>query len=253
MKKYTQEELNTIIENHQHWLRKDCDGWENMKADLSNTDLSEINLECIDQKYANLSGSNLMGTGLQESDLRYTNLKHANLYQADLYQADLKYANLSESDLSYSYLDESDLRCANLEGANLEGAYLNNAILRGARIRYTENIPFVPSVCPETGSFIGYKKANDLIVKLEILSDARRCSATGRKCRCDKARVLSIQNLNKDLNCNVKAVASDYDRNFIYQIGKIVEEPKFDENRWNECGKGIHFFINRQEAVEYFL
>lgn len=213
MKKYTQEELNTIIENHQHWLRKDCDGWENMKADLSNTDLSVINLECID----------------------------------------LKYANLSESDLSCSHLDESDLRCANLEGANLEGAYLNNAILRGARIRYAKNIPFVPSVCSETGSFIGYKKANGLIVKLEILSDARRCSATGRKCRCDKARVLSIQNLNKDLNCNVKAVASNYDRNFIYQIGEIVEEPEFDENRWNECGKGIHFFVNRQEAVEYFL
>lgn len=25
----------------------------------------------------------------------------------------------------------------------------------------------------------------------------------------------------------------------------------FDENRWNECAAGIHFFITREEAVRY--
>ena len=25
----------------------------------------------------------------------------------------------------------------------------------------------------------------------------------------------------------------------------------FDTNRWNECAPGIHFFITRQEAVNY--
>lgn len=25
----------------------------------------------------------------------------------------------------------------------------------------------------------------------------------------------------------------------------------FDEDRWNECSHGIHFFINKQEAIDY--
>lgn len=98
MKKITQEELNKVIENHQHWLKEDCDGWENMRADLS-----------------------------------YDDLSHA------------------------------------------------------------KNIPFIPMVCQDTGSFIGWKKASGKIVKLQIPEDARRSSSTGRKCRCDKAFVVGIE------------------------------------------------------------
>ena len=32
---------------------------------------------------------------------------------------------------------------------------------------------------------------------------------------------------------------------------KIVEVEGYDENRWNECSAGIHFFITRDEAVMY--
>ncbi len=28
----TQEELNNILKNHKHWLNKDCEDWENMRA-----------------------------------------------------------------------------------------------------------------------------------------------------------------------------------------------------------------------------
>ena len=126
-----------------------------------------------------------------------------------------------------------------------ERAYLRRAYLSGA-----ENIPFVPYSCPDTGSFIGYKKANGYIVELEILSDARRCSATGRKCRCDKAKVLSIQNMDGSI-ADITEVASNYDSSFMYRVEEIVEELNFNEDRWNECSEGIHFFINRQEAVEY--
>ena len=216
MKRYTTEELKTIIENHQHWLKEDCNNWEHMRAnlsyaDLSNTDLSDTDLRCADLHYANLS----------YADLRGADLRGANLHCANLSYADLHYANLCNADLFF--------------------ADLNNA----------KNIPFLPYVCPDTGSFIGYKKAGVYIVELKILSDARRCSATGRKCRCDRAEVLSIQHFDKNIPCDKKAVASEFNCNFIYRVGKIVEEPNFDENRWNECSKGIHFFINRQEAVEY--
>ena len=43
------------------------------------------------------------------------------------------------------------------------------------------------------GSFIGWKKAKNYIIKLEVLADAKRSSATGRKCRCDKAKVVAIE------------------------------------------------------------
>jgi hypothetical protein len=33
------------------------------------------------------------------------------------------------------------------------------------------------------------------------------------------------------------------------QIGRV--EDAFDENRWNECSHGIHFFITRKEAEDY--
>ena len=105
--------------------------------------------------------------------------------------------------------------------------------------------------CPDTGTFVAWKKANGHIVKLEIPADAQRSSATGRKCRCDKAKVIEIQELDGSPS-ELTEVASGYDRNFVYRVGEIEEEPKYDEDRWNECAPGIHFFINRQEAVDYY-
>ena len=159
----------------------------------------------------------------------------ANLYGADLFGANLYEANLSGADLSG----------ANLYGANLSGANLSGANLSGA-----ENVPFIPYACPDFGMFIGFKKAHGYIVVLEIPEDARRLSATGRKCRCDKAKVLKIQNLDGS-DSGLTEVKSDYCDDFLYKVGEVVSVPDFNENRWNECSQGIHFFINRQEAVNY--
>lgn len=125
-------------------------------------------------------------------------------------------------------------------------------------------MPFIPLTCPDTGAFIGFKKAGmrtlvngsvdivPVIVELEILADARRSSATGRKCRCDKAKVLSITTLDGvEVDANAGTVRSNYDTRFEYKVGEIVTEPNFCEDRWEKCAPGIHFFINRQEAVEY--
>ena len=43
----------------------------------------------------------------------------------------------------------------------------------------------------------------------------------------------------------------DHDKDFIYKVGEIVEVKDFDENRWEECSTGIHFFLTRDEAVRY--
>ena len=108
---------------------------------------------------------------------------------------------------------------------------------------------FYPLQCPETGAYIGYKKARGLIVELEITADALRSSATSRKCRASKARVLSITDV--DGNPAGEQVESDYSRDFVYIVGETVEVRNFDVNRWNECAPGIHHFITREEAVKY--
>ena len=235
-------ELKNILKLHKKWLNDEEGG---LKADLCGA-----NLRGVDLRRANLRGVNLNGADLRGADLREATLRGAILYRADLREADLREADLSGADLSGANLYEANLRRANLYRADLREATLRGADLRGANLRKAKNIPFIPYTCPDTGSFIGYKKANGYIVVLEILSDARRCSATDRKCRCDKAKVLEIQNLDGS-KANVNTVASGYDSSFIYTVGEIVEEPNFDEDRWNECSAGIHFFTNRQEAVVY--
>ena len=170
--------------------------------------------------------------------------------RAYLSGADLNGAYLGGADLGRAYLSGADLRGADLGRADLSGANLRGADLRGANLRGAKNVPFIPYACPDFGMFIGFKKAYGYIVVLEIPEDAKRLSATSRKCRCDKAKVLEIQNID-GTKANVTKVKSGYDSGFVYEVGKTVSVDNFCEDRWKECSPGIHFFINRQEAVNY--
>ena len=176
----------------------------------------------------------------------------ANLSNADLFGANLRGANLSNANLRNANLRDADLRGANLSNANLRNANLSNANLSGAsmdQMIWDIHTVFYPLQCPDSGSYIGYKKASGLVVELEIPADARRSSATSRKCRASKAKVLSITDING--NPAGGQVKSNYDPNFVYAIGETVEVTDFDDNRWNECSTGIHHFITRAEAVIY--
>jgi uncharacterized protein YjbI with pentapeptide repeats len=175
------------------------------------------------------------------------NLRGANLYEANLYEANLRGANLYEADLRGADLRGADLYGANLRGANLYEADLRGADLRGADLRGAKGTYMA---CPTDGSFIGWKKASEYIVKLQIPEDARRSSAGGEKCRCDKAYVVEIQNAD-GTKADIDTIHSSHDANFVYTVGATVEVSDFDGDRWNECAPGIHFFIDRRAAVEY--
>ena len=142
----------------------------------------------------------------------------------------------------FEYTKEGNTITETVLDAIRRDADLRDADLRGAKGCYLS--------CPTEGSFIGWKKASGHIVKLRIPEDARRSSATGHKCRCDKAYVMEIQNMD-GTRATVDAVCSDHDQNFVYTVGATVEVPDFDDNRWSECAPGIHFFIDRRAAVEY--
>ena len=267
MKKYTELELKDILEKHSLWLagdpngeRADLSGADLREADfgganLSRSDLSGASLRRANLSGANLSGANLRGCNLRGADLRLADLRGADLNNAklhgvDFYGAHLYLANLSGANLIGSNFREANLREANLYLANLNGANLNGANLSEANL-YGSKGANCPMNCPEKGSFVGFKKVSDnLIVELEITEDALRSSATGRKCRCSKAKVLSITNID-GTNSNTSYAVSLRDPAFVYTVGKTVEVPDFDINRWNECAPGIHFFISRQEAVDF--
>ena len=182
-----------------------------------------------------------------EADLRGADLTDLDLSWYNFYGIDLRGANLYGADLR-----EADLYGANLYGADLREADLREANLNWADLRMAKHVN-CPMACPEKGSFIGFKKVcGDLIVELEITADALRSSATGRKCRCSKAKVLSITNID-GTESDIDSARSLWDPDFVYTVGETIEAPNFDTNRWNECAPGIHFFISRQEAVDFII
>ena len=151
----TQEELDKIVEQHQHWIKEDCEGWEDMKADLSG---------------AYLEGANLEGAYLEGA-----NLEGANLYGANLYGANLKGANL----------EGANLEGANLKGANLEGANLYGANLKGENFRFGK-------VLDEP--LTGYKKTKEgVVITAEIPIGAIVFSINGSKCRTNRAKITDME------------------------------------------------------------
>ena len=157
-------------------------------------------------------------------------------------QIKIEIKNRWTGNILFEYLSENNTIKKTVSEAIKSGAYLRGADLRGAKGAYM--------ACPTDGSFIGWKKASGYIVKLQIPEDARRSSAGGEKCRCDKAYVAEIQNTD-GTKAYIEAIHSNYDNNFVYTVGATVEVPDFDDDRWNECAPGIHFFIDRRAAVEY--
>ena len=216
-------DLKKILDEHLLWLN----GEGGSRADLCDVDL----------RNADLLGANLRDADLRNADLCRANLRNANLRGANLSNANLRGANLRDADLLGANLSDADLCRADLFGASID------------QMMWDIYTVFYPLQCPESGSYIGYKKASGLVVELEIPADARRSSATSRKCRASKAKVLSITDING--NPAGGQVKSNYDPNFVYAIGETVEVTDFDDNRWNECSTGIHHFITRAEAVIY--
>ena len=214
------EDIKKIIEKHAEWIKGNEEG---VMADLSHLCLEDADLRYVDLRWAYLSSANL---------------RSANLYGANLSSANLSSANLSSANLSSANLSSAYLSSANLSSANLDN------------VKYNGRTTMYALACPEKGAFIGYKKARNYIIELQITEDAKRSSATSRKCRCSKAKVLSITNLDGS-KTELKQISSSYEDSFVYKLGETVEEPDFCEDRWNECAPGIHFFITRDEAVRY--
>lgn len=144
------------------------------------------------------------------------------------------FANLSKADLSYADLIYADLSNANLCNANLNNADLaeEEQIRKGKIIK---------------DKIVVYKKCQEKIVELELQGGSIVFSINNYKCRTNKAKVISIDG-KKTSGLKIE---SDYDENFVYEVGKIVEVKDFNLMYNVECAEGIHFFFKKEDAKNY--
>ena len=111
--------------------------------------------------------------------------------------------------------------------------------------------------CPRYDKIIGYKIINSydysgvLLATLEIPAGVKRSSAIGNKCRCEYAKVLSIIDENGNKYDIGKSAITRIGNQLTYKVGEYVYADSFDENRFNECAPGIHFFMTPEEAWDY--
>jgi len=127
--------------------------------------------------------------------------------------------------------------------------------------------------CPQEGAFIGWKAAmvfgraskescEFCLVQLKIPADSHRLrSFESKKCRCEFAEVADIQLFDGTSLPDDTVAYSMYDiTNFAalflryrtnYRKGKTVFADGWDADRGIECGHGIHFFMNREDAISY--
>lgn len=119
---------------------------------------------------------------------------------------------------------------------------------------YTPKYKHYPSDC----DFVGWKVIKDAqtqplyLVKLLIPKDAKVSSWIGDKVRADRAYVLNIYNQDgKEVQEVTAKCAINDDIITTYTVGKYVYPDSFDDDHRNVCSNGIHFFLDKQEAIDY--
>ena len=164
---------------------------------------------------------------------------------------------IDKSELSYCRFYSGAILASKISKTSLGKCEFQYTILQPEVVENVETFQTKFLFCPgyqstvPDGKITVYKKLlNNIIVKLTIPETARRVGRAGEKCRADKAIVEDFYDLfgNKiSMTCGY----SYWDESFKYEKGKVIVPSGFDENRWNKCGEGIHFFLTFDEARNY--
>ena len=159
--------------------------------------------------------------------------------------------------------------CCSIMGVSILRAYVYNCEFKYISISecsdvaittYNSNIrDMIPQLCPEEGSFIGYKDVEiavehgygSAIAVLEIPADADRLTGINKKCRCSKAKVVIIETLDGEILSDTIGTSPTSNTKIKYIPGEMVYADSFDDNILVECSHGIHFFMSKKEAIDY--
>lgn len=230
---------------------------------ISQCKFEDVRIYDSDFVDASLEGTSFVSSGV--ADCKFMN--------SDFYSTDMDHVKFTGCDFRNCRFDEARFWKVRFRHCIFDDAFFNDCSFIDCNfegcstafntVHNCSGFPYVPMACPEEGEFIGYKKvclnmvepnAARLcrgIVKLRIPADAKRSSAGGRKCRCSHAYVEGIYTLSGEPLKVVGYSAYRTSGQIVYETGKMVYADKWDDDRWNTCSNGIHFFLNRMEAVNY--
>ena len=212
-----------------------------------------LDLTYISMKTKKLEGMDFGRVDFSNSDFKNINFKSCKFDNAKLQHTKFSDCDFSGSSFVNADLFSADLRACNLSDTNCDGTNFFAALLWEAKldnILTTDKTKFFRNYCPEEGYIFGYKKCfNERMVQLLIPKDAKRCSSTTNACRCDKARVVAITDVNKKES--YKEAMSFVDPNFIYRLGEMVYADSYNDDRWHDSSHGIHFWMSFEEALGY--
>lgn len=248
------------------------DGCDLQRSLIKLGNIRNANFRQCDMTFANISSTAVIGTVF--SDVKFT--------KASIRVSTFINCLFTRVTFDYCFLDRVSFVNCGFEdcsfcGVNADpGVFDKSCEFEGGSPDTGK--PYIPMACPDQGEFIGYKKAEayipgylgvtgNVIVTLRIPASARRSSALGRKCRCEYAEVIDIEwadeYLKETAEPPARAQSSYYQHVYAargqrnkwvgleYVLGSMVYPDSFDPDRWNECTKGIHFFINKQEAINF--
>lgn len=101
------------------------------------------------------------------------------------------------------------------------------------------------------GDIIVWKKLYcGYLAKLLIPADVERVTNISNKCRAKMAKVLEILTPTGE---NAQQMCSYHNTCFLYEVGKDVVAENWDNNPLNTCAGGIHFFMTKKQAEDYFF
>lgn len=125
---------------------------------------------------------------------------------------------------------------------------------------------YVPVHCPNEGSFIAYKVVRTVkddtikkyLVKLLIPEDALRTSGYFSEGKCRASKVIPLEIRGEDRKKYDSAInnlpfysMTPVEDPVIYQVNTIVKANFYDDDRKFTCSNGIHFFLDRQTAMDF--
>lgn len=171
----------------------------------------------------------------------------------------IRYCSFTNCIFKNVTFDHCDLRDADFKRVTI----INKVVFVSSNIKDTKfsnaskskctfiNCGYVPKFYTAEQSFYGYKYTRHHLLILEIPKGVLYFKSTSGKCRAEKAKVISI--LNIDGSYSGDTMCKSYiDDEFAYTIGEIVIPYKDFSIKHTGCASGIHFFMTIKEAIHFF-
>lgn len=259
-----------VEKNKNSWL--DDDSLNNDRINISINDSNIGKLELTNKTISlQLSRTYIDYLEIYKCDIRKLSMWLSSSRSSNIYNNNVNTMSISDCDLSNSTFSENQFTCINVSNTKLKNSTHTRNVIAGTYQNYFHECQYFYNICPKEGSFVAWKKCKsekgDCLVKLLIPEDAKRSSNTSNKCRCDKALVLEIkvipQSLTSqlrnvypnllDCDCNetIDEAYSSYDKYFKYKVNEYVEVLPFDDDINKTCTAGIHFFMEKEQAISY--